>query len=77
MAAEEEAVAAEEEADFPGKVRRVEADFRLREDRRKVVREAEVLNPSVAVDSKIGAARSTAKVRSKRKAITSRTARVL
>lgn len=84
MAAEEEAAAAEAEAaeaavDFPEKVQQVEADFRRREDRRKVVRKTEMLNPSVAVDSKIGAARSTAKVlgTSKRKAVTRRTDRVL
>lgn len=80
VAAAEEVVAAEvEEGDFPEKVQQVEADFRLREDRRKVVREAEVVNPSAVVDSKIGAASSTAKVlrTSKREAVTRRTDRVL
>jgi len=73
------AEAAVEEVDFPEKVQQVEADFRLREDRRKVVRKTEMLNPSVAVDSKIGAARSTAKVlrTSKREAVTRSTDRVL
>jgi hypothetical protein len=79
VAAEEEAAAAEAAVDFPEKVQQVEADFRRREDRRKVVRKTEMLNPSVAVDSKIRVARSTAKVlgTSKRKAVTRRTDRVL
>jgi hypothetical protein len=77
-AAEAEAVAVEE-GDFPEKVQQVEADFRLREDRRKVVREIEILNPSVALASKIRAASSTAKVlrTSKREALASRTARLV
>jgi hypothetical protein len=68
-------VAVVEEADFPEKAQRAEADFRLPED--KVVREAGILHPNAAVASK--AASSTAKVlrTSKREAVTSRTARVL
>jgi hypothetical protein len=39
---------------FPDKVQRVEADFRLRGDRREV---REVFNPSAAVAARIGAVR--------------------
>ena len=72
-------VVAVEEVGFPEKVQQVEADFRLREDRRKVVREIEILNPSVALASKIRAASSTPKVlrTSKREALASRTARLV
>ena len=62
-----EVAVAVEEVDFPGKVQRVAAGFRLGEHHREVLRETETFSPHAAVVGVVG----------KPEAVVNRTARAL